>query len=136
MSFLLYTGQIVDALAESAHPLAAEYKRRLCELNREAAEVLAAHLGVKVIPDELRDFCDENFAAAFKPARAGQHLPPVLAEYDTESEWADDSEGPPEGCIIEPHGDGFRYHFDGDDDDDPLTYPTEAEAIAAAWRVR
>lgn len=39
---------------------------------------------------------------------------------------------PPMGCVIEPHGDGFRYHFDGDDDDDPRVYPTEAEACAAA----
>lgn len=39
------------------------------------------------------------------------------------------------GCSVEPHKDGFRYHFEGDDDDDPMVYPTEAEAWAAACRV-
>lgn len=40
----------------------------------------------------------------------------------------------PGHCTIEDHedGDGYRYRFDGDDDDAPRKYPTWIEAVRAA----
>lgn len=51
----------------------------------------------------------------------------------------DDAEGTvkaedelPGHCVIEEHGEGFRFLFDGDDDDAPREYPTYIEAVRAA----
>jgi len=38
----------------------------------------------------------------------------------------------PGHCSIEPHGDGYRFLFDGYDDDAPREYPTYIEAVRAA----
>jgi hypothetical protein len=88
MSYLLYTGQTVEAPIAAKHPRAAEFERRLFDLNNEAATELAAHLGVNVnLP--VPQIFDANFDAAFSPAFEGQAMPDALAGFDTDSEWGE-----------------------------------------------
>ena len=89
MSYLLYTGQTIEALVLSKHPRAAEFEKRLFDLNDEAARLLAAHLEVETVPDTDRHIFDASFAAVFRPAFEGQAMPEVLEGYDTTEEWGE-----------------------------------------------
>lgn len=89
MSYLLYTGQTIEALIRAKHPRAAEFERRLFDLNNEAATELAGHLGVNVkLP--VPSIFDANFDAAFSPAFEDQPMPEALEGFDTDSEWGED----------------------------------------------
>lgn len=88
MSYLLYTGQIIDALSKSDHPKWDEFESRLRALNDEAARALAAHLQIDTVPDQGA-MEQESFAAVFGPAFEGQPMPDVLEGYDAASEWGE-----------------------------------------------
>lgn len=88
MSYMLYSGEMLEGLRRISHPKAEEYVDAFHKLTDSLATTLAEACNVKRNPDISRLY-DSQIACSFYPKWKGQPLPEGL-EGDTESEWGED----------------------------------------------
>lgn len=86
MSYIMYTGEVIEVLGKTQHPQAEALANMLANLTEVAATLLVMHLNIARGDLELELF-DGQVAVSFKPAHAGQALPTVLEGYDDHEGW-------------------------------------------------